>query len=473
MKSILKLVLIFAMCSMSSKAQNKSDQNLKIKVSNYLNQLEKKQFSGSVLVAHKGKIINSKGYGFADKESKIKNKAATVFDIGSITKQFTAAGILKLEEQGKLTVDDKIVKYFKNVPVDKRNITLHHLLTHSSGLPPALGHDYHEISTADFISKAMSSKLLFSEGTNYEYSNVGYTLLAMVIEKVSGLPYETFLYKNLWKPSQMEQTGYLRPNYNQKDVAVGYKDSGKWGRPNEKWENEVSWHLKGNGGVLSTVEDMYKWHQALLGTKILSKASKAKMYAKHVAEGQGAQSHYGYGWAIFPTPRNTDLIAHNGGNGIFFADFWRYLNEDITIIMMTNHSNRGYDVLTSQLAGIILRPNFEPDVNIRISQNEAKSQEKMEQILETFLTVIQNDDTSDWEHFITENFSTELMNLMPMKDHLDMFKQIHEEIGSQEVKTVALTGDNDINIQFDKNTLLMSIEVDSTNSVKVGGIQVK
>nr|WP_321236451.1 serine hydrolase domain-containing protein [uncultured Psychroserpens sp.] len=469
MKSILKLTLILIMC-MGCYAQNGNNQSLSEKVSSYLDQLEKKQFSGSVLVAHKGKIINSNGYGYANKESKIENKATTVFDIGSITKQFTAAGILKLEEEGKLSVNDKITTYFNNVPTGKRNITLHHLLTHSSGLPPALGHDYHIISKTDFISKALASELLFDEGTQYEYSNTGYTLLAMIIEKVSGQDYETFLYQNLWKPSQMEQTGYLRPKYDQSNVAVGYKDSGKWGQPNEKWDNEVSWHLKGNGGVLSTVEDMYRWHQALSGTKILSKASKTKMYTKHVEEGEGAQSHYGYGWAIFPTPRNTNLIAHNGGNGIFFADFWRYLTEDITIIMMTNHANRGYDVLTSQLAGIILRPDFKPDSNIRLTNEDAKSQQQMERIIEGFLAVIKKDDTKAWENFITKNFSKEMIEIMPMKEHVNMFKQMHNALEGQEVNGVALTGNDDIEIRFVNNTLLISIENDDVNVVKIAGM---
>ncbi|MCD2259199.1 serine hydrolase domain-containing protein [Psychroserpens luteolus] len=469
MKSILKLAVVLFLC-VSCQAQTGNNQELKKKFTNYLGELENNQFSGSVLVAHKGKVITSGGYGFADKSANTKNKSTTVFDIGSITKQFTAAGILKLEEQGKLSVNDKITNYFKNVPISKENITLHHLLTHSSGLPPAIGHDYHIISKPDFIDKSLSSDLLFTVGTGYEYSNVGYTLLAMVIEEVSGQSYENFLYDHLWNPSQMEQTGYIRPKFDQSNVAVGYRDSGKWGKPNEKWDDGISWHLKGNGGILSTVEDMYKWHQALLGNTILSQASKSKMYTKHIEEGQGAQSHYGYGWAIFPTPRNTELIAHNGGNGIFFADFWRYLDEDITIIMMTNHANRGYDMLTSQLAGIILKPNFEPNSELRQSQADAQSERQMEQILDSFLDVIKKDDATGWETFIRHNFSKEMIDFMPMDEHLAMFKKMHNELKNQTVNGVMLNENDDIEIKFDENTLVISMEKEPNAKVKIGGL---
>lgn len=468
MKSILKFTVILLLCMGCQAQHNKKD--FKTDVSNYLKELEQRGFSGSVLVAYKGDVLNAEGYGFADKEAKIKNTSKTIFDIGSITKQFTAAGILKLEELGKLKLSDKVNVYFDNVPTDKSEMTLHHLLTHSSGLPPALGHDYHLISKQDYVAKAFSSKLLFSVGSQYEYSNTGYTLLAMIIEEVSGQTYETFLYNQLWKPAQMEHTGYLRPDYNKNDIAVGYKSDEKWGKPTEKWNHEVSWHLKGNGGVLSTIEDMYKWHQALIGTTVLSQTSKEKMYTKHIEEGEGAGSYYGYGWALFPTPRNTYLIAHNGGNGIFFADFWRYLTEDITIIMMTNQSNKGYDVLASQLAGILLTPNFKPNPDLKVSQADAETERQMEQIVDNFLNVIKMDDSRLWETFIAENFSREMIDLMPMKDHIAMFKKFHDALNGQAVEGVLLNADDDIEMKFAKNKLIISIDIDSKSEVKIGGL---
>ena len=113
--------------------------------------------------------------------------------------------------------------------------------------------------------------------------------------------------------------------------------------------------MKGNGGVLSTAEDMYKWHVALLGEKILSEYAKQSFYKKHMREGVNASSFYGYGWAIFPTSRDTELIAHNGGNGIFFADFLSYLDEKVTIIILTNEAGRSNDMIASDIARIIFK----------------------------------------------------------------------------------------------------------------------
>ncbi len=471
MKSTIKFALILIMC-MSCQAQKSNNNGIEQKIENYLEQLEKDQFHGSVLVAHKGEILVSKGYGFSNKESSLKNSNNTVFDIGSITKQFTAAGILKLEEQGKLSTIDKISKYFTDVPANKKDITLHQLLTHSSGFRPALGHDYHSILKEDFLKKAFDSESLFSAGSQYEYSNVGYTLLAMIIEEVSGMSYEAFLYNNLWKPAKMQLTGYQRPNYDQDNVAVGYKKSGKWGKPNEKWDSDVSWHLKGNGGILSTTGDMYKWHRALLGNGVLSETSKSKMYSKHIREGEDAQSYYGYGWAIFPTSRNTELIAHNGGNGIFFADFWRYLEEDVTIMVMTNQANRGYDELALQLARIILDPDHKPNAELRISESEAKFQRQIEGILDGFLEVIKRNDETAWKDFIEGNGSKEFIGFVSMKEHLAVFRKMHEKLKDQNANGVTIS-EGELKITFDNNILVMNTEQTKNENVKIGGMMLE
>src|SRR5690606_25577086 len=140
----------------------------------YLSELEKTGFYGSVLVELNNRKVVTNGYGFSDKEKLIKNSANSVFDIGSITKQFTAAAILKLEMQGKLSTDDKISKFFKNLPGDKEDITIHDLLRHQSGLIGNVCKDYEEITESEFLDKVFSSKLRFEIGSQFSYSNVGY-----------------------------------------------------------------------------------------------------------------------------------------------------------------------------------------------------------------------------------------------------------------------------------------------------------
>lgn len=309
------------------------------KLDEYLARLEANGVSGAFLVAKDGEIALAKGYGFADREREIPVTTDTVFTIGSITKQFTGAAILKLEEEGKLNVEDRLRKHIKEVPRDKRDVTIHHLLTHTAGMPSAYGDDFAVMTADDMIAKFVSRKLRPAAGEKHRYSNPGYSLLGILVERVSGKGYEAYLHDSLFKPLGMNDTGYTIPKWNPDRMAQGYLDNGeKWGTLlDKKWaEDGPYWNLRANGGIMSTLGDLYKWHVALQGDEALSPESKAKYFARHVAEDDSGNWHYGYGWAIANTERDTTLISHNGGNGIFFADFRRYVDDDVLIIMMTN-----------------------------------------------------------------------------------------------------------------------------------------
>jgi CubicO group peptidase (beta-lactamase class C family) len=296
-------------------------------------------FSGVLVVARGGEVVISKGYGDADLENKLPYTSATVFDIGSITKQFTAAAIVHLESAGKLRVEDTIGKYFADVPADKRTITLHHLLTHSAGLRDNFGGDYEVMSRDDIVHQALASKLLTPPGQSYRYSNAGYSLLAAVVEIVSGAGYEAYLREHFFGPLNMAQTGYRLPDWTKSSIARGVRKTGEaWGSPLDKrWADDGPyWNLRGNGGILSTVGDMYRWHLALESDKVLSAVAKAKVFTGYVPEGLGARSHYGYGWSIAETARKTKLVTHNGGNEVFYAVVRRYVDEDTVVIMASN-----------------------------------------------------------------------------------------------------------------------------------------
>ena len=468
MKKLLVIVCLIWM-HVRCLGQHVTPNEAQKKIEKYLETLEENGFSGSVLVAYKGQKIISEGYGLSDRERNIQNTKGTVFDTGSITKQFTAAGILKLEMQGKLSVDDKISKYFKNVPKDKQSITIHHLLTHAAGLPAAIDDDYQYITAADFLAQTFKQKLAFDVGTSYKYSNVGYTLLAMIIEIVSCETYEEYLYSNLWKPAKMYQTGYERPNYNQKDVAIGYRMTKTFGRPNKKWDvHGPSWHLKGNGGVLSTVEDMYAWHKALERTTILNEAAKQKMYTKHIEEGEDAGSYYGYGWVIFSTPRNTELIAHNGGNGVFFADFWRYLTEDIVIFSMNNAISGDYDRINMEIAGILLRKDYEPNTELGNARKANLDEAEVEQLATKFLKVIQEKNQKGWKQFIETQTMEHFQEIISMEKHLEIFGIIHKKVKDKKLTEVRLEGDELMLILTDKE-LILSIE-SQKETLKIAGI---
>ncbi|MDM7922835.1 MAG: serine hydrolase [Pyrinomonadaceae bacterium] len=349
------------------------------RIKTYLDGIERSGFTGNVVVERDGEIVVLWSSGMRDAERRFRNDVHTVFDIGSLTKQFTAAAILKLEMRGKLSTEDTLGKYFPDVPADKSSITIHDLLRHSAGLRGDIGGDYEKITREEFIAKVMATPLESAVGERFRYSNIGYSLLAMIVEKASGQDYETFLAKNLFKPAGMRSTGYSLPRFEPTFVAVGYRwDGDLWGRPTEKpWDGGAPfWHLRGNGGLLSTTEDLAKWSVALRGEKILSKAAKKKLHHPRLRAGETDNPYYAYGWDVLKTRRNTFVARHNGTNNIFYADMHRYLDERLTIIHMVNKGIPSFVNVNDEIARIIFEPAYVPPVPAAESkENQAYTEE--------------------------------------------------------------------------------------------------
>jgi CubicO group peptidase (beta-lactamase class C family) len=326
------------------------------RLDDHMKKLESGGFSGVLLVAKGGDVILAKGYGMADRDKKIRATADTVMCTGSVTKQFTGAAILKLETQGKLKVTDPITRYFKDVPAEKAGITLHQLLTHSAGFEAELGDDYQKIGRDEFIRLALKSKLRNKPGERHRYSNVGYSLLGAVIEIVTKKPYEQYLHDQLFVPAGMTKTGYLIPKWKPNELAHGYLRDGKdWGTMRDKaWDSDGPyWHLRANGGILSTAGDMYRWHLALLGEKVLPRSAKDKYFKPHVPERAVGGSHYGYGWVIDQTPRGTKVITHNGSNGIFSADCYRFVDDNVFLFIASSVAGKSCLAASDDLLSII------------------------------------------------------------------------------------------------------------------------
>lgn len=476
MKSISSLGLfllpfLFSTTSCLS-AQKATNADIRNKIQSYLAKAETEGFSGAVLVAYQGQKILSKGIGYSDKAQKIENGPLTVFDIGSITKQFTAAAILKLEMQKKLSVNDKLIQYFPNLPNDKKDISIHHLLTHSAGLVEAIGDDYEAITTEAFLQKVFATPLISPVGRSYHYSNIGYSLLAILIEKVTHHTYEHYLRDQLFLPADMQQTGYVLPTWAPEKIAVGYHRNKAWRKPNQqKWANDGPYlHLKGNGGILSTTEDMYRWHLALLGEDILDQAAKEKYYTPHISEGEGMSSFYGYGWAIFPTPRKTHLITHNGGNGIFFADFWRYLEEDLTILFMTNKANRKHETLAVKIAKIVLNKGAKTDID---ADQETIHKTDLNQFFQKIYTNIQIGKETDWEKLITENATTSFKQIAPMETHFSFFKKFKQRLKGGTIQSIEFEDGEligQIKTPFEVVEMIVGVEINSTNQFLLSGL---
>lgn len=318
-------------------SQPGNDQGFISDTLDYLRRLEKLGFAGVVLIAHDGSPFLVRGCGLADRERSIPWSPATVSTIGSITKQFTGAGILKLQEDGRLRMSDPISVYFKGVPKDKQSITLHHLLTHSSGLsdPEEIG-DWDPIGREEYIRLVLDQPLAFPPGHGYQYANANFSLLAALIEQLSGKSYERFLRERLFLPCGMYETGYILPAWGDNRIAQGYRGEKLWGTVLDRpmAEDGPYWGLRGNGGIHSTAYDMLRWAQALLGGHILSAGSLKASWTPHVSEGD--DSFYGYGWVVIEGPAGEKIITHNGGNMIFFADMAILPERKLVFFLQTN-----------------------------------------------------------------------------------------------------------------------------------------
>lgn len=310
-------------------------------IDDYLTRLSGFGYSGAALVMKDGKIILSKGYGLANQQENIPNGPDTVFDIGSLTKQFTAAAILKLEATGKLKLSDPISKFLPQVPADKAQITVHQLLTHTAGMPNGLGDRYREITREELLQRIFSRELLFEPGSRFNYSNGGYEVLGAIIEEASREPYREFLRKNLFEPAKMRSTGFWgksAPVVSPSLIARGYDELGELGSP-LTW-SETTWYGVGSGGVTSTINDLYKWHLALQGEAILSREAKEKIFTPVMPEATPSfkyyTSDYGYGWWVQKTRRGTMRIQHGGDSIGFGAQFNWYRDENILMIVLCN-----------------------------------------------------------------------------------------------------------------------------------------
>ena len=211
----------------------------------------------------------------------------TVYDIGSLTKQFTAAAVVKLEMLGRLDVHQPIGDWLGPVPPDKAGITVQQLLTHTSGLVDSLGDDYQRLTRRQLVTRALASPLRSAPGTAYHYSNVGYSLLAVIIERASGTGYEQFLAHHLLRPARMTRTGYALPHWRRSDVAVEYDARGSAAgpavRPSVGGERPW-WNLRGNGGLLSTARDLARLAPGAARPRVLDRRAQRELFRPRVHE---------------------------------------------------------------------------------------------------------------------------------------------------------------------------------------------
>lgn len=275
-------------------------------------------FSGQVVIGDENGILYSGNFGMAERESGVPVDTDTVFDIGSVTKTFTATAILQLASDGKVTLDQALGDWFDGLPDATSQITIHQLLSHTSGLPLYSGDDDTPCDRECFDTWLAKTSLTFPPGERFEYSNPGYSALARIIEKASGQDYEIYLRDALLVPLQTGPVGYLQLPADAR-FAVGYFEGNRVGIPPELgWmEDGPPWHLRGNGGLIASATSLFHWLRATAVGRTLPADWHRRQLMPH-AERRDDVS-YGYGWGILSRPWG-QVVDHTGGNGFFFAD---------------------------------------------------------------------------------------------------------------------------------------------------------
>jgi CubicO group peptidase (beta-lactamase class C family) len=323
-------------------------------------------FNGSVLIAEKGEVFYKKGFGLANMEWGIPNQSDTKHRLGSITKQFTSMLIMQLVEQDILKLDVPISTYLPDYPKPNGDIiTIHHLLTHTSGTPnytsfPNFMKDKSRepYSPEEFMKVFADSTLQFKPGEKFAYSNSGYFLLGVIIEKVTGKSYEQVLQDNILSPLKMDNTGYDHHATILKNRASGYQKNGSSYRNAPYLDMSIPYAA---GSLYSTVEDLYLWDQALYTNQLLSKENMELLFANHIPAFGG---HYGYGWStgkmvIGNSGDSVKTIGHGGGINGFNTLITRIPSDKNLIVLFNNTGGAALNEISKAICGIIYNKAYD------------------------------------------------------------------------------------------------------------------
>jgi CubicO group peptidase (beta-lactamase class C family) len=327
------------------------------------------KFNGNVLVAKNGTVIYKKSFGYADYNTRKTLGDNSIFDCGSIAKEFTAMGILMLKDQGKIGYSDTIRKFFPELPY--MNVTVQQLLTHTSGMPDGFDlveqyFDHSKIASNDDLIRLLASKkpaLLFKPGEKLMYSGTGFNILASIIEKVSGQSYSTYMEERIFKPLGMTHTRVAncqRPPDKFPSYAHGYVYSDSLNKYLFADSLSSGWPaylagITGEGMIITTTGDLFKWDRALKDHRLLTETTQQEMLSQ---QSQNAFTHvsFGYGMRVGANEFG-NFIFHNGYYPGYFSMHLRYSDEDVTVIVLSNNESHS-DFIADGLSGLALNKNI-------------------------------------------------------------------------------------------------------------------
>jgi CubicO group peptidase (beta-lactamase class C family) len=312
-------------------------------------------FSGAILVSLDGEILLSSGYRYANWELNVPNSSLTKFRLASLTQPFTALAIIMLQERGQLEVNNSICDFIADCPADWQPITIHHLLTHTSGIPDytAFPNALQEAASSRTVSELIDifreAPLEFKPGSQFSFSNSGYVLLGAIIESVSGLRYEDFVIRNIFSPLSMQDSGYDNANQILKGRANGYTIDG---RTLENSAFIASSNLYSAAGLYSTIEDFNRWEQALIRGQLVSQKSLDQMLTPYV-HAPKYNAEYGYGWAI--SQNQGHRAIWNAGSLPGFYNYFAYYPDDrVNIIVLSNLDTSDVKSIVQGIEEIVL-----------------------------------------------------------------------------------------------------------------------
>ena len=431
-------------------------QTLAAQLDSAMKVAEQAGFSGVVRIERDGTTLVEKGYGLANRERKIPFTAEIVVQVGSNTKDFTAVAILQLQERGRLSMTDSLAKYYRAAPADKRSITIAQLMNHRAGFPLGIGGDFEALKRAPFLERAMKTPLLFAPGSREAYSNTGFSILAAIIEQVTGTTYDTYVQLNILAPLGLRHTGFLLPGFKPDELAHGYlavgSDAGTMlAKPHDT--DGPYWNLRGNGGMLSTVAEMHAFYKELFeGTKLLKPETRALRFNPN------------------------EPIGLAGSDNVNFFLYERFPRLRMEIIIASTNVTAKAPAVRRELGKVLGLPDpeREPGPVARRPDGKPVSTE-VAALIRDFVAAANSGDSVKLRAFIATRFATD-PDSPSLDERVQRFGNLHETFGAISIERIERVDDESVEVTLKaalQREVQMRVFTDQQMPIKIHGIQVR
>lgn len=418
-KNLMKILLIFLplfiffLTQCSNQEQSKADQIEALVTKGYHLGL----FNGTILVVNEGEVIYKSALGYQDLETRTPLTLSSAFYLASVSKQFTTMAIMMLKEQGKLSYDDTLGEFFPEFPDYANTVTIRHMMTHTSGIPNhfSIISDTDGLTNKDVLEALIKQdSLLFQPGDRYSYSNGAYVLLSLIVAQVSEKPYHIFMDENIFDPLNMENTlVYDESGPDVSERTVGYTLFGD--------KNDYTLFTSGAGGMYTTVEDLYKWDQALYTETLVKIKTVKEAFTPFITNNDSTLS-YGYGWVIKEDEKGK-IVFHSGGLAGFSTYIERHLDQKNTIIFL---NSRGTPLgwLSEGIRNILFdRPYVMPKAPVTLKLNQIYQKSGISEVLIQYQKLKEeNQDEYLFNEFLINGYGYYLLEKDRKKDAIEIFK---------------------------------------------------